>query len=139
MHLRDVWKQWTERSPRAAAITEAAGGCTSTPSLLAELAVDPADFADLACVLGVDLDAVVATLIATRPATPDDLVARLRSRATHLVLVTTRGRVLRESWGGGGRDGGWEGWARTHGDGRAHRDAEERTARTVIAPAMVTP
>ena len=68
--------------PADAAIHEhgTAVGCGTEPSLLEELAADPADFADLARVLGVDLDLVIATLVATRPATGEEFVARVRER-----------------------------------------------------------
>lgn len=63
--------------------------CGVSPSLLEELAADSADFADLARVLGVDLDTVVATLVATRPATADELVVRLRERIAAGPSATT--------------------------------------------------
>ena len=58
MFLREVLKRWSVRAVDAANGSGAADGCRTTPSLLEELATDPADFADLARVLRLDLRAV---------------------------------------------------------------------------------
>src|SRR5262245_37870139 len=68
MFLRDVLKRTSTRRRAAADPDCLAELCRATPSLLAELATDPADFADLAHVLGLDLCAVVEALMSNRGA-----------------------------------------------------------------------
>ena len=88
MFLREVLKRWSVRAVDAANGSGAADGCRTTPSLLEELATDPADFADLARVLRLDLRAVVETLTGDRVSTPEDLVTALRGRADDEARLT---------------------------------------------------
>jgi hypothetical protein len=156
MFLRDVLKRWSIRTVDAAADDGgAANGCRTTPSLLEELATDAADFADLACVLRLDLRAVIETLADDRVSTPENLVTSLRGRAESEARLT-RVRELctgvsqqlavgtlptsvetqrhdsaatapsETSWGGEAA-GGWGRWTRTRRGARVHRSATERT------------
>ncbi len=155
MFLRDVLKRWNARPVEAATDDSgAADGCRPTPSLLEELATDPADFADLARVLRLDLRVVVETLTADHAATPADLVVRLQERADnearlarvralcagvaqHLsgeipTETTAPARPVTSSWEGG-EEGGWERWTRALGGARVHRSVTERTTATAAS------
>jgi hypothetical protein len=150
MSLREVLKRWNVRTVGAAVEDgQVADGCRTTPSLLEELAADPADFADLARVLRLDLRAVIETLTADRAATPAELVSSLESRAEDEARLTRVREICAEvadrlgdqrrpreghgeqpetvssaspSWGER-KEGGWGRW----GGARVHRSATERT------------
>lgn len=154
MFLRDVLKRWNVRAVDAAADDGGAADGCRTPSLLEELATDPADFADLARVLRLDLRAVVETLTADPVSTPAELVAHLRGRAkdearlarvrelcagvSEQLAVGGNPAVSTEhdasaatapseaSWGGEAARG-WGRWTRARGGARVHRSATERT------------
>jgi hypothetical protein len=157
MSLREVLKRWNARTVGAAVDGDGvADGCRTTPSLLEELAADPADFADLARVLRLDLRAVIETLTADRTATPAELVSSLESRAEDEARLTRVRNICAEvadrlavgaehstqhegsgeqpepsessatSWGGR-KEGGWGRWTRARGGARVHRSATERT------------
>ena len=61
--------------------TGAVEACADATSLLEELAADPHDFVDLASILKLDLDAVVAALVQGRHRTSAALLAALRPDA----------------------------------------------------------
>jgi len=156
MFLRDVLKRRTTRPADTSVIDSvAAGGCRST-SLLEELAADPADFADLARVLRLDLRAVVTALVTDDVATPSALVAHLAARrdaesglrrvralcaeiadrlAREDAITPAETSVQPEVSGGGG----WGRWARARGGARAHREAAEHEQRTAARTALAAP
>ncbi len=138
MSLREAWKRWTGRRNDAAdADGGVAGACSSTPSLLEELAIDPEDFADLARLMNVELRMVVATVVLTRPATVASLVAELGMRTTPSATPPAAAsepqqpQQQQQSEGGGGAVG-WGRWTRTRGGVRVHR-ATSAAARTALA------
>ena len=155
MFLRDVLKRWrTEPVDTTAAIQAAAGACRA-PSLLEELAADPADFADLARVLRLDLRAVVAALVTEDAATPSTLVARLTAqrdaeaglRRVRTLCAEIADRLATEDairpatapQPGASGGGGWGRWARARGGARAHRNGAAHEPTTAARPALVTP
>jgi hypothetical protein len=141
MSLRDVWKRWNERPVDARGVAD---GCRSTLSLVEELAADPADFADLAHALRLDLRAVREALATHRDATPADLVAhlvRVRELCAGIAdsfSVETRKRDFTattetRSSRGGAEWVGWGRWTRPPGGAPVHPRA------TAASPATAAP
>jgi hypothetical protein len=135
MFFRDVFRRWRRQDGEAIPCGVAACVVIDDDAgrLLAELAADSEDFADLATVLKVELGAVLTALTGpTPPRTPDELVAVLKSMhapapsAAHdepssAVVVAADTSSL-----GGGEAVGWGRWARVGGGARVHHDTVER-------------
>ena len=142
MFLRDVLVRWNERTVGAASDDGGdADTCRSAPSLLEELATDPEDFAELASVLKLDLQAVIAALVQERPRTPAELIERLVARESSRdtsspadqPTATAERTTLRRNWFSWGGEVGWGRWTRARGDARVHREAPTPAVRTAMA------
>lgn len=169
MFLRDILKRWSERPLDATTGDGTAASCRPALSLLAELATDSEDFADLAAVLQLDLDTVVETLVTAAPESPTALVATLTARsagigaadaaATPVVQAesTTSFQVgiagivdhgtssahsptpAATSEQSSWGEGGWGRWTRARGGARVHRRGAEHASVTPVRPAAVAP
>jgi hypothetical protein len=138
MFLRGVLKRSRERRGGAAVHEGSCTGasCDVSVDLLAELAADAEDFADVAAVLGVDLRTVATTLTsAAPPRSPAALVAALTAHAVATAAVVAL-PLHRATPSGGEEAVGWGRWTRARGGARVHRDIVVHEARQAARPAM---
>jgi hypothetical protein len=133
------------RRPGGTSDGDGSGGVVAAcgaPSLLAELAEDSEDFAELAALLNVGMDAVVAALTSAQsPQTAAELVATLAAPPAPSAAPITQSppsdgtQHHPASWGGG-EDVRWGRWTRARGGARVHREAAERDHGAAVRPAM---
>lgn len=140
MSFRAVLQRWREQPSGGDDMCVAdAGG--SANALLAELAADPEDFADLAAVLNTDVRTVVAVLASTDgPRTVDELVAALTAPVAASASASSGAPAFeprRETTSlGGGGESGWGRWTRVRGGARVHPEPVEREPTRTARPAM---
>lgn len=132
MFLRNVVQRWRGGPVDATAVgREGADACGAPFSLLAELAVDAEDFAELARVLHRDLPTVVRAIVTAHPPTIATLVAALEADAAAGPEAPTTPAASPSI--AGAEAGGWGRWTRAHGGARVHRGTPVTTSRAALA------